>query len=111
MVSKKFLAAVTTYGDHEVIVPENELRKAISDKPLVRGADDDPIARAEQALAGLSGEFSSWMDFECERLDKARVKVGASGWTCANEEALFHRRARHRRRGRDVRFSGYGGGG
>ena len=90
MAHNKHSAAVTTFGDHEVIVPENELRKAVSNKPLVRGAADDPITRAEQALAELSGEFSSWMDSECERLDKARIKVGAAGCTGANKEALFH---------------------
>ena len=33
---------------------------------------EDPVARAEKALAELSPEFANWMDSECERLDKAR---------------------------------------
>jgi HPt (histidine-containing phosphotransfer) domain-containing protein len=90
MAPSKNTAAVTTYGDHEVIVPENKLRKAVSNKPLQPGEVDDPIARAEKALSELSGEFASWMDTECERLDKARQLIGATGFTAAGKEALFH---------------------
>jgi hypothetical protein len=60
-MAPKNTAAIATYGDHEVIVPENKLRKAISNTPFLPG-EDDPVARAEQALAGLSSEFSTWMD-------------------------------------------------
>jgi HPt (histidine-containing phosphotransfer) domain-containing protein len=84
----KDTAAVTTYGDHELITPQNKLRKAVSDRPF--DPADDPVARAEQALADLSSEFSSWMDEECERLDQARQTVKASGFTFANKERLFH---------------------
>jgi HPt (histidine-containing phosphotransfer) domain-containing protein len=88
-MAPKNTAAIATYGDHEVIVPENKLRKAISNKPFLPG-EDDPVARAEQALAELSGEFSTWMDEECERLDKARHGVCVGGFSKANKEALFH---------------------
>ena len=84
----KETAAVATYADHEVITPQNKLRKAVSDKPLMPG--EDPVARAEQALAELSSEFSTWMEAECERLDKARHVVKAKGFLKANKEALFH---------------------
>ncbi len=90
MAPPKNTAAVATYGDHEVIVPENKLRKAVSIKPLLPGEHDDPIARAEMALAELSSEFASWMASECERLDKARHLVTVAGFTSANKEALFH---------------------
>jgi HPt (histidine-containing phosphotransfer) domain-containing protein len=90
MAPRKNTAAIATYGDHEVIVPENKLRKAVSVQPLGADDDDDPIARAEKALAELSGEFGSWMDQECERLDKARQAVSSAGFTKANKEALFH---------------------
>jgi HPt (histidine-containing phosphotransfer) domain-containing protein len=89
MASPKNTVAFTTYGDHEVIVPENKLRKVVSNRQLEPG-EDDPIARAEKALADLSGEFASWMDSECERLDKARHLVSVAGFTSANKEALFH---------------------
>ena len=81
-------AAVTTYGDYEMITPQNKLRKAVSDRPL--DPADDPVARAERALADLSGEFGSWMDEECDRLDTARQAVKTKGFTHATKEQLFH---------------------
>ncbi|HZT28081.1 MAG TPA: Hpt domain-containing protein [Pseudolabrys sp.] len=89
MPSRKDTAAVATYGDHEVITPENKLRKYVSERPLLPG-EDDPVTRAEQALAELSTEFSSWMEAECDRLDKAREAVLKEHFTQANQEALFH---------------------
>src|SRR5665647_712844 len=89
MAPHKNTAAIATYGDHEVIKPENKLRKAVSDTPFVPG-EDDPVARAEMALAALSGEFGSMMDEECDRLDKERRAVLAQGFTMANKERLFH---------------------
>jgi HPt (histidine-containing phosphotransfer) domain-containing protein len=86
---KKHPAAVATYGDHEVITPENKLRKLVSVKPLLPG-EIHPVDHAEVALAELSTEFSSWMDTECERLDQARRNVAAGGFTRANKDALFH---------------------
>ncbi|HEY6026060.1 MAG TPA: Hpt domain-containing protein [Pseudolabrys sp.] len=88
MASAKNTAAVRTFGDHEMITPENKLRKAVSKEPLPPG--DDPIARAEQALSELSGEFASWMDSECNRLDAARHAVKSDGFDDVTKEALFH---------------------
>jgi HPt (histidine-containing phosphotransfer) domain-containing protein len=78
----------TTYGDHEVIVPSNPLRKVVSEVPF--DPDDDPVARAEKALAELSPEFSGWMDEECERLDLARHAVKAKGFLKPTHSDLFH---------------------
>lgn len=89
MANPKNTASIATYGDHEIITPENKLRRAVSTKP-VSSSDDDPVARAEKALSELSGEFSSWMDSECERLDKARADIAAAGFNRTNKEALFH---------------------
>jgi HPt (histidine-containing phosphotransfer) domain-containing protein len=89
MASRKDSASVATYADHEIITVENKLRKAVSTKPPEPG-EDDPVARAEKALAGLSSEFGAWMDAECERLDKARADVATSGFTKHTKEALFH---------------------
>jgi HPt (histidine-containing phosphotransfer) domain-containing protein len=81
--------SIATYADHEVICPPNKLRKAVSavtsDDP-----NDDPVARAEQALLQLSGEFSAWMHSECDRLDLARREVTAKGFNTATRDALFH---------------------
>ena len=52
--------------------------------------EEDPVARAEKALAELSSEFGSWMESECERLDKARRDIAAAGFTRVNKDALFH---------------------
>ena len=100
MSSRKHTAAIRTFGDHEVITPENKLRKAISTKPAA--ADDDPVARAEQALSELSSEFGSWMDAECERLDKARHAVITTGFTKQTKQALFH--AAHDMKGQAATF-------
>jgi HPt (histidine-containing phosphotransfer) domain-containing protein len=79
--------AVSSFPDHEVITPPNKLRKAIK---TASPRDPDPVARAEQALAELSTEFSSWMQQECDRLDAARHKIRDAGFTKASREALFH---------------------
>ena len=81
--------SVVTYFDHEVITPPNKLRHAISTARSEKRIDD-PVARAEQALAQLSSEFSNWMDTECERLDQARHLVKTIGLNKATHEALFH---------------------
>ncbi|MBV8790816.1 MAG: Hpt domain-containing protein [Pseudolabrys sp.] len=100
MAPPRDTAAVATYADHEVITPEHKLRKAVSDAPF--DPSDDPVARAEKALESISGEFSSWMESECERLDKARATVLASGFGKANKEALFH--AAHDIKGESATF-------
>jgi hypothetical protein len=51
--------------------------------------EEDPVARAENALAALSSEFGSWMETECDRLDRARNTINAGGLTPANKDALF----------------------
>jgi chemotaxis protein histidine kinase CheA len=87
--TKSQTPSVVTYSDHEVITPPNRLRHAIS-TTRKDTAVDDPVARAEQALAQLSSEFSGWMDTECERLDQARHRVKTIGFNKATHEALFH---------------------
>ncbi len=88
---KPMKPSVATYGDYEMITPPNELRMAVSEAFSEPGKEiDDPVTRAEQALAQLSSEFSSWMDTECERLDLARRNVRSKGFTKATRDALFH---------------------
>ncbi len=79
--------SVATFADHEVITPPHELRKAVG--PAL-DADDDPVARAEAAMAELSSQFSDWMQTECERLETARQNVKHRGFTEKTHEALFH---------------------
>lgn len=80
--------SVATYADHEVINPPNKLRKAVSNV-AASDAYEDPVARAEQALAQLSSEFAGWMQTECERLDAARCEIKTKGFNKATREALF----------------------
>jgi HPt (histidine-containing phosphotransfer) domain-containing protein len=82
--------SVATYADHEVITPPHKLRKALA---AAREADEDPVARAEAALAELSGEFASWMNAECTRLEAARQDVKRGGFTETAHDELF--RAAH----------------
>jgi HPt (histidine-containing phosphotransfer) domain-containing protein len=81
--------SIATYADHEVITPPNPLRGAVS-TVRTRNPADDPVARAEQALAQLSGEFSGWMNEECERLHAARSDAKKKGFSKSTHEALFH---------------------
>jgi hypothetical protein len=62
MPRPKDTTATVTYGDHEIITPENKLRGAVSKTPDQSG--DDPIARAEKAL----GDKFSLRDFHDEVL-------------------------------------------
>jgi HPt (histidine-containing phosphotransfer) domain-containing protein len=89
MAPPKNTAASATYGDHEVITPENKLRKAVSNKPYLPG-EEDPVTRAEKALDALSGEFANWMESECDRLDQARQGIVNAGFTTSTKDALFH---------------------
>jgi chemotaxis protein histidine kinase CheA len=83
---KKNKPSIATFGDYEMITPPDRLRMAVA-----QGKDtDDPVGRAEEALAELSGEFSSWMDAESERLDTAREQVKSKGFTRKTLDALFH---------------------
>jgi hypothetical protein len=96
--------SVATYSDHEIISPPHRLRRALSNGDGFPA--DEPVKRAEQALALLAGEFASWMEEEGERLDKARNAVKAGGFTAATREALFF--AAHDIRG-DAETLGYPG--
>jgi HPt (histidine-containing phosphotransfer) domain-containing protein len=97
------LAAVTTFADHEVIVVPNTLKKAVVRVKQEAGADpEDPLARAEAALADLSEEFAQWMDLECGRLDAARRRAKESGLSKQDCEDLF--RAAHDIKGQAETF-------
>ena len=82
---------IETFADHHVITQPNPLRKVlrrVAEKDL-----DDPVARAEKALAGLSGEFKNWMTIESDRLAAAHAAILKDGFTAITREELF--RAAH----------------
>jgi chemotaxis protein histidine kinase CheA len=93
---------IQTFADHHVITQPNPLRKVlrrVSEKNL-----DDPIARAEKALASLSGEFKNWMSIEADRLSAAHAAIRKDGFTNFTREELF--RAAHDIKG-DAATFGY----
>ena len=82
---------VQAFADHHVITQPNPLRRVM--KRVDEEDSDDPVARAEQALAGLSGEFNDWMRIECERLAAAHVAILKDGFSADTSGELF--RAAH----------------
>ena len=82
---------IKKFATHQVITQANPLSKVlrrVGERDL-----DDPIARAEKALAGLSGEFKQWMRIEADRLSAAHAAILKNGFTDASCEELF--RAAH----------------
>src|ERR1700731_3397635 len=99
---KSTTVQIQTYADHHVITPPNPLRnvlRRVAEKDL-----DDPVARAEKALAGLSGEFKNWMAIEADRLSIAHATILKDGFTDATRDELF--RAAHDIKG-DAATFGY----
>ncbi|MGB9115450.1 Hpt domain-containing protein [Bradyrhizobium sp.] len=82
---------IQKFADHHVITQPNPLRKVlrrVADEDL-----DDPVARAEKALADLSGEFKTWMAIESDRLAAAHAAILKDGFSSAMRDELF--RAAH----------------
>ena len=93
---------VKAFADHHVITQPNPLRNVLR---RVGGKElDDPVARAEKALAGLSGEFKDWMLAEAARLSAAHTNILKGGFTSVACEELF--RAAHDIKG-DAATFGY----
>jgi HPt (histidine-containing phosphotransfer) domain-containing protein len=93
---------VKAFGTHYVITQPNPLRKVlrrVDERDL-----DDPVGRAEAALAGLSGEFKDWMLAEADRLTAAHAAILKKGFNDKAAEELF--RAAHDIKG-DAATFGY----
>ena len=102
MANEKRDIEVKAFADHHVITQPNPLRKVLR---RVEAKDlDDPVERAEKALAGLSGEFKNWMTVECDRLSAAHAAILKDGHTDDNCAELF--RAAHDIKG-DAATFGY----
>src|SRR5947207_2270269 len=82
---------VKSFADHHVITQPNPLRRVLRRVP--ESDLDDPVGRAEKALAGLSGEFKDWMAIEAARLSAAHATVLRDGFNDESREELF--RAAH----------------
>jgi HPt (histidine-containing phosphotransfer) domain-containing protein len=93
---------IKTFADHHVITQPNPLQKVLR---RVTAEDlDDPVARAEKAHAGLSGEYKNWMSIEADRLSAAHAAILKNGFTDGTCEELF--RAAHDIKG-DAATFGY----
>ena len=92
---------VKAFATHHVITQPNRLRKVLRRVEDEKDSDD-PVARAEQALAGLSGEFKGWMLAEADRLSAAHAAVRKDGFTQEASEELF--RAAHDIKGHGATF-------
>lgn len=93
---------VKSFGTHHVITQPNPLRKVLLRVP--ESDLDDPVGRAEKALAGLSDEFKQWMAIEADRLSAAHVAILREGLNDKTREELF--RAAHDIKG-DAATFGY----
>lgn len=82
---------IESFADHHVITQPNPLRKVL--RRVAQRDLDDPVARAEKALAGLSGEFKNWMAIEADRLSDAHATILRDGFTDVTRAELF--RAAH----------------
>ena len=89
--NKSDLIEVKKFADHHVIVQPNPLRKVL--RRVAEENSDDPVARAEKALADLSGEFKQWMVIESDRLTAAHAAILKDGFSDAARNELF--RAAH----------------
>src|SRR3984893_11584334 len=78
---------IETFADHKVITQANPLRKVL--RRVAEKDRDDPVARAEKALAGLSGEFKNWMGIEAERLAAAQAAIFKGGFSNYASAGLF----------------------
>ena len=91
---------VKAFATHQVIMQPNPFRRAL--RRVAEDDRDDPVARAEKALAGLSGEFKNWMTIEADRLSAAWDAIGSKGFTKDTRDELF--RAAHDIKGDAVTF-------
>ena len=100
MPNSKSDIEVKKFSDHHVITQPNPLRKVM--RRMADDDIDDPVARAEKALADMSGEFKEWMDIEVGRLAAAHAAGLKEGFTKPARDELF--RAAHDIQGDSATF-------
>jgi chemotaxis protein histidine kinase CheA len=91
---------IKAFATHHVIMQPYPLRKVLRRVP--DDDRDDPVARAEKALKGLSSEFKNWMVIEADRLSDAWDAICRDGFTDDTRGELF--RAAHDIKGDAVTF-------
>ncbi|HEV2080870.1 MAG TPA: Hpt domain-containing protein [Brevundimonas sp.] len=73
----------------QVIQPPNTLRLKVGGG--LGAIDARAIAKAEEALAAMAGQFGQWLQDELDKLEAARGAVRAGGLTAETGEQLYFR--------------------
>ncbi len=73
----------------QVINPPNTLRAKVGGG--FGAIDARAIAKAEEALAAMAGQFSQWLQDELDKLEAARAAIKAQGLTAETAEQLYFR--------------------
>ncbi|MBX9575403.1 MAG: Hpt domain-containing protein [Caulobacteraceae bacterium] len=73
----------------QVINPPNTLRAKVGGG--FGAIDARAIAKAEEALAAMAGQFSQWLQDELDKLEAARAAIKAQGLTADTAEQLYFR--------------------
>ena len=73
----------------QMIPPSNNLKLRIGGR--LGGIDPAALAKAEAALKGLSSNFDQWMQDELVKLDAARERIRAEGYSAETAETLYFR--------------------
>jgi len=55
------------------------------------GINAEAIAKAEEALKAMSGQFGQWLQDEISKLDNAQAAIRANGYTSKTAEDLYFR--------------------
>lgn len=73
----------------QVIRPPNMLRAKVGG--AFGGIDANAIAKAEEALKAMSGQFGQWLQDEIVKLEAAQAAIRAEGFTPQTAEGLYFR--------------------
>ena len=73
----------------QVIRPPNTLRMKVGGG--FGGINADAIAKAEEALKGMSAQFGQWLQDEIVKLELAQAAIRADGLNTQTAEALYFR--------------------
>jgi len=73
----------------QIIQVPNTLRAKVGGK--LGALDQEAIAKAEAALADLSGQFDEWLMDEVKKLEDVQARIKAEGLNETNGEQLFYR--------------------
>lgn len=74
-------------GQGQVIQVPNTLRAKVGGR--LGALDASALAKAEQALKDLAGQFSAWLQDELDKLEAARTAIKTEGMTQARCDQLY----------------------